>query len=50
MFNQTALFITLFAPVFTYLAGAMIFSLVERLRKGSALAKYQHHICYRNGL
>ncbi|MEP7706745.1 hypothetical protein [Paraglaciecola sp. 25GB23A] len=50
MFNQISLFIMLLAPVVAYVAGAVIFSFVECLRKSSILAKYNNIISYRNGL
>jgi hypothetical protein len=40
----------LLTPVIAYVAGAMLFSCIECLRKGSALAKYNNIITYRNGL
>jgi hypothetical protein len=50
MFNQISLFMMLLAPVVAYVAGAVIFSFVECLRKDSMLAKYNNIISYRNGL
>ena len=50
MFNQVSLFTMLLTPVFAYLAGAVIFSVVECLRKDPTLAKYNNIISYRNGL
>lgn len=50
MFNQISLFIMLLAPVVAYMAGAVIFSFVECIRKGSMLAKCNNLISYRNGL
>ncbi|WP_198556604.1 hypothetical protein [Paraglaciecola sp. MB-3u-78] len=50
MFNQISLFIMLLTPVVAYVAGAIIFSFVECLRKSSALTKYNNIITYRNGL
>lgn len=50
MFNQISLFIMLLAPVVAYVAGAMIYSFVECLRKSTALTKCNIHIIYRNGL
>jgi len=49
MINQISLLILLLAPVVAYVAGAIIFSFVECLRKSPALAKY-NNISYRNGL
>jgi hypothetical protein len=49
MFNQVSLFTMLLTPVFAYLAGAVIFSVVECLRKDPTLAKYNNIISYRNG-
>jgi hypothetical protein len=50
MFNQISLLIMLLAPVVAYVAGALIFSFVECLRKNPALIKYNNIISYRNGL
>jgi hypothetical protein len=50
MFNQISLFIMLLAPVVAYVAGAIIFSFVECVRKNSAMTKYNNTISYRNGL
>ena len=50
MFNQISLFIILLTPVIAYVAGALLYSFVECLRKGSVLAKYSSIISYRNGL
>ena len=50
MFHQISLLIILLAPVVAYMAGAIIFSFVEYLRKNPALAKYNNIISYRNGL
>lgn len=50
MFNQISLFIMLLTPVVAYMAGAIIYSFVECLRKSSALTKYSNNISYRNGL
>jgi hypothetical protein len=49
MFNQVSLFTMLLTPVFAYLAGAVIFSVVECLRKDLTLAKHNNIISYRNG-
>ncbi|AGH47325.1 hypothetical protein C427_5228 [Paraglaciecola psychrophila 170] len=50
MFYQISLFIMLLAPVVAYVAGAIIFSFVECVRKSSALTKCSNTISYRNGL
>jgi hypothetical protein len=50
MFNQISLLIMLLTPVIAYVAGAIIFSFVECLRKNSVLTKYNNIISYRNGL
>jgi hypothetical protein len=50
MFNQTFLFVMLLTPVFAYVAGAVIFSVVKCLRKDSVLTKFNNIISYRNGL
>jgi hypothetical protein len=50
MFNQISLFIMLLTPVVAYVAGAIIFSIVECFRKSSALTKYNNIFSYRNGL
>jgi hypothetical protein len=50
MFNQISLFIMLLTPVLVYVAGAIIFSFVECLRKNSVMAKCNNIISYRNGL
>jgi hypothetical protein len=49
MFNQISLFIMLLTPVIAFVAGAVIFSFVECVRKSPALTKY-NNISYRNGL
>ncbi|WP_293748730.1 hypothetical protein [uncultured Paraglaciecola sp.] len=50
MFNQISLFIMLLTPVIAYVAGAVIYSFVECLRKGSMLDKCNNIISCRNGL
>ena len=50
MFTQIPLFIMLLTPVFAYVAGAIIFSFVECLRKGSRLTKYNNITSHRIGL
>lgn len=49
MFNQISLFIMLLTPVIAYVAGALILSFVECLRKSSVMAKSNNIISYRNG-
>jgi len=49
MFNQISLFIMLLTPVIAYVAGAVIYSFVECLRKNSGLTKYNNIFSYRNG-
>jgi hypothetical protein len=50
MFHHISLFIMLLTPVVAYVAGAVIFSFVESVRKSPALTKYNSIISYRNGL
>ncbi|WP_339720876.1 hypothetical protein [uncultured Paraglaciecola sp.] len=50
MFNQISLFIMLLTPVIAYVAGAVIFSFVECLRKNSAQTKCNSILSFRNGL
>jgi hypothetical protein len=50
MINQISLLIMLLTPVVAYVAGAIMFSFVECLRKSSVLTKYNSLNSYRNGL
>ena len=50
MFHHISLFIMLLAPVVAYVAGAVIFSIVESVRKSPVLTKYNGIISYRNAL
>jgi len=50
MFHHLSLFIMLLTPVVAYVAGAVIFSFVESVRKSPVLNKYNSIISYRNGL
>lgn len=49
MFYQSSLLIMLLLPVFTYVAGAMAFSVFQLVRKKSSVTQY-FNIIYRNGL
>jgi hypothetical protein len=49
MFNQISLFLMLLAPVIAYLVCAVIFSLIEFLRKNPTLAHRSSTLIYRNG-
>ena len=51
MFDQLSLFMLLLTPVIAYIAGAMVFSFVGTIRKGSIKTKFDNNIFhYRNGL
>ena len=50
MFNQISLFLMLLAPVIIYMAGAVISSLIEFLRKSPTLSHRSSTLIYRNGL
>ncbi|WP_299083464.1 hypothetical protein [uncultured Paraglaciecola sp.] len=49
MFNQVSLFIMLLTPVIAYVAGALLYSFVECLRKNMIWVKYPSIVTDRNG-
>ena len=49
MFNQISLLIILLAPVVAYVAGALLFSFIQFVRKDVKQLKYNHVFTYKNG-
>lgn len=49
MINQISLLIMLLAPVVAYVAGAVLLSFIECVRKDSKQTKYVHLFNYKNG-
>jgi phosphate/sulfate permease len=49
MIHQISLLIMLLAPVVAYVAGALLYSLIERVRKDAKQLKYNHLFTYKNG-
>ena len=50
MFDQAILLILLLAPVLAYVAGALVFSVYQSIRKDQAMAISDPNSMFRNGL
>jgi phosphate/sulfate permease len=50
MIHQISLLIMLLAPVVAYVAGALLYSLIERVGKDAKQTKYNPLYIYKNGL
>jgi len=49
MIHHISLLIMLLTPVFAYVAGALLYSLIESLGKDTKQLKYNHLFTYKNG-
>jgi hypothetical protein len=50
MFDQAILLTLLLAPVFAYVAGALVFGVFQSIRKNQAFVISDTHSIFRNGL